>query len=159
MFCIRNHHDLKEGFEMSDYEKKIFKALLEIEKSVEKLDKVLEKLGNTGSKAKHFAEQEKAIHEIKKIAREYDKIEKFEEKDILAHAERIRVGIHVQEKALLNIAKAADTLEKDLSKISDDDNKVKSFIAHKKITHQVKRILHNCGLFEAYVEDEVSNIL
>jgi len=143
---------------MANYEKKISKALLEIEKTVEKLDNTLDKMDNTDSKVKHFIEQEKAIHEIKKIAHEFDKIEKFEEKDDLKRADKIAVDIDKQEKALAHIADAAEKLDAELAKISDDDGKIKSFIAQKKITHQIKKILHNCGLYEKYAEDELDNL-
>jgi len=67
---------------MADHEKKILKALLEIEKTIEKLDETLCKLDDAdGKKVKHFVEQEKAIHEIKKILRAVDRIDKYEEKD------------------------------------------------------------------------------
>ena len=144
---------------MANYEKKIAKALFDIEGTVKKLDGTLEKLDKADNKAKHFIEQEKAIHEIKKIAREYDKIEKFEEKEELQHENRIKADIYGQEKALKNIVHAVDKLDEELSKISDDDGKVKSFIAQKKITHQVKKILHNVGLYEMFVEDEVNNLI
>ena len=119
----------------------------------------MEKLDKADSKVKHFIEQEKAIHEIKKIAREYEKIEKFEEKEELQHENRIKADIYGQEKALKNIVHAVDKLDEELSKISDDDGKVKSFIAQKKITHQVKKILHNVGLYEMFVEDEIDNLI
>jgi len=144
---------------MADHEKKISKALLKVEKTIEKLDETLDKLDNTDGKVKHFIEQEKAIHEIKKIAHEFDKIEKNEEKIDEKLAHRITADVDAQEKALKNIANAADKLGAELSKISDDDGKLKSFIAQKKIMHQVKKILHNCGLYEKYVEDEIDSVL
>ena len=144
---------------MADHEKKISKALIEIAKTVEKLDDTLDKLDSADGKAKHFIEQEKAIHEIKKIAHEFDKIEKNEEKIDAKLAKTITADVGAQEKALNSIANAAVKLDEELSKISDDDGRVKSFIAQKKITHQVKKILHNCGLYEKYVEDEIDSIL
>ena len=143
---------------MANNEKKIVKALLEIEKTVEKLDETLDKMDAAEGKAKHFIEQEKAIHEMKKIARECDKIEKYEEKEDEALARRIKVDVAEQEKALAHIAEAADKLDEELSKISDDDGKVKSFIAQKKVAHQIKKILHNCGLYEKYVDDEIDSL-
>ena len=144
---------------MAEHGKKILKALLEIEKTVEKLDDTLNKLDSADGKVKHFIEQEKAIHEIKKIAREFHKIEKYEEKDDAKRAHKITVDVNGQEKALTNIANAADKLGEELAKVSDDDGKIKSFIAQKKITHQVKKILHNCGLYEKYREDEIDNLI
>jgi len=144
---------------MADHEKKILKALLEIEKTVEKLDCTLDKLDDTDSKAKHFIEQEKAIHEIKKIIHESDKIDKYEEKDAEKWAHRITADVDGQEKAVTHILNAAEKLDEELSKIGDDDGKIKSFIAQKKVMHQVKKILHNCGLFEKYTEDEIDNLI
>jgi len=144
---------------MADYEKKIVKALLEIEKTVEKLDETLEKLDGAEGKAKQFIEQEKAIHEVKKISREFDKIEKYEGKEEAEQAHRVKVDVAGQEKALAHIAKEADKLEETLSKMSDDDGKVKSFIEQKKAVHEIKKILHNCGLYAAYAEDELDNLL
>ena len=144
---------------MADHEKRIAKALLKIAKTVEKLDDTLDKLDGADGKVKHFIEQEKAIHEIKKIAHEFDKIEKNEEEIDEKLARRITADVDAQEKALNHIANAAVKLDEELLKISDDDGKVKSFIAQKKIIHQVKKILHNCGLYEKYAEDEIDSIL
>jgi len=149
----------KEVLVMADHEKKILKALLEIEKTVEKLDETLCKLDDTDGKVKQFIEQEKAIHEIKKIARAVDRIDKYEDKDAEKWAKRIAADIEGQEKALVDIAVAADQLDEELAKVSDDDGKVKSFIAQKKIMHQVKKILHKMGLYEAYAEDELDNLI
>ena len=143
---------------MANYDKKISKALVEIAKTVEKLDGTLEKLDSAEGKVKQFFEQEIAIHEIKKIAREYDKIDKYEEKEAEEWAHKITVDIEGQEKALDNIAKEAEKLDEVLSGMSDDDGKIKSFIAQKKAAHQIKKILHNCGLYEDYVEDELENL-
>jgi len=143
---------------MEHNEKKILKALLEIEKTVEKLDETLDKMDGAEGKVKHFIEQEKAVHEIKKIARECDKIEKYDAKDEAAQAHRVKVDVVEQEKALERIAKEADKLDEALSEMSDDDGKVKSFIAQKKTVHQIKKILHNCGLYEKYVEDEIDSL-
>ena len=143
---------------MADYEKKISKALVEIAKTVEKLDGTLEKLDNSEGKVKQFFEQEVALHEIKKISHEFDKIDKYEEKEADEWARKITADIAGQEKALENIAKEADKLDEVLSNMSDDDGKVKSFIAQKKAAHQIKKILHNCGLYEQYAEDELNDL-
>ena len=143
---------------METTEKKVLKALVEIEKTVEKLDDTLDKLDGAEGKVKYFVEQEKAIHAIKKIVREWNKIEKYEEKDEEKWARKIAVDMNEQEKALDHIAKAAGKLEEELSKVSDDDGKVKSYIAQKRAAHQIKKILHNCGLYEKYVEDEIENL-
>jgi len=143
---------------MADHERKIITALFEIEGLAEELDLTLEKMDNADGKVKHFIEQEKAIHEIKKIAHEFDKIDKYEEKDAEKWAHRIAVDIDKQEKALENIAKEADKLDEVLSKMGDDDGKIKSFIEQKKATHHIKKILHSCGLYEKYVEDELENL-
>ena len=139
---------------MASPEKKILKALLEIAKEMEKLDHTLDKLDCADNKAKHFIEQEKAMHEIKKIVHASDKLEKYEEKDIEKWAHKITVDVDGQAKALSNIANAADKLDGELAKIGDDDGKVKSFVIQKQVIHQVKKILHNCGLYEKY-EDEI----
>ena len=144
---------------MADHEKKILKALVAIAKEMEKLDKTLDKLDSADGKLKHFYEQEKVIHEIKKIAHKADKVEHYEEKDAEKWAHKIAVDIDGQVKALMNIANAADKLEEELDKIDDDAGKVKSFVAQRKMAHQVKKILHNCGLFEKYTEDELERIL
>ena len=144
---------------MANYEKKIIKTLVEIAKEMEKLDETLDKLDSADGKLKHFYEQEKAIHEIKKIAHKVDKVERYEEKDAEKWAHKIAVDIDGQVKALTNIASEVDKLEKELAKIDDDDGKVKSFITQRKVAHQVKKILHNCGLYEKYAEDELEHIL
>lgn len=144
---------------MANPEKKILKALVEIEETMEKLDGTLDQMEDTDSRVKHFIEQEKAIHEIKKIVRAADKMEKYEEKDLSKWAHRIKVDVDGQEKALLKIAKETDKLDETLSKMSDDDGKVKSFVAQKKVIHQVKKILHNCGLYDKYVEDELDQLV
>lgn len=143
---------------MADYEKKIAKTLVEIAKTVEKLDGTLEKLDSAEGKIPQYLEQEKAIHEIKKIAREFEKIDKYEEKEADEWARKITVDIEGQEKALDNITKEAEKLDEALANTNDDDGKVKAFIAQKKATHYIKKILHNCGLYEQYVEDEIEDL-
>ena len=51
-----------------------------------------------------------------------------------------------------------DKLEAELAKIDDDDGKVKSFVAQKKMIHQVKKILHDCNLYEKYMADEINDL-
>jgi len=143
---------------MTHTEKKILKALVEIGKTVEKLDDTLDKMDCCESEAKHFIEQEKAIHEIKKIVRESDRLDKYEEKDLEQWARKVTKDVAGQEKALSHIGDAADKLEAELAKIGDDDGRVKSFVAQKKMIHQVKRILHECNLYEKYVEDEINDL-
>ena len=143
---------------MANYEKKISKALVEIAKTVEKLDGTLEKLDSAEGKIPQYFEQEKAIHEIKKITHEFDKIDKYEEKEAEEWARKITVDIEGQEKALENITKEVEKLDEVLSNMNDDDGKVKAFIAQKKATHYIKKILHNCGLYEQYVENEIEDL-
>ena len=140
---------------MAHTEKKILKSLVEIGKTVEKLDGTLDKMDCSEGKVKHFIEQEKAIHEIKKIVHASDRLEKYEEKDLEKWAHKITKDLDGQAKALSHIGDAADKLEVELAKIGDDDGKVKSFVAQKKMIHQVKKILHECNLYEKYVEDEI----
>ena len=144
---------------MADYEKKILKALVVIAKEMEKLDKTLDKLDNADGKLKHFYEQEKAIHEIKKIAHKADKVAHYEEKDAEKWAHKIAVDIDGQAKALMDIASEVDKLEEELAEIDDDAGKAKSFLAQRKVAHQVKKILHYCGLYEKYTEDQLERIL
>ena|GEM_PF-1704310 len=144
---------------MADHEKKIIKALFEIEGLAEELDLTLEKMDDADGKVKHFIEQEKAIHKIKKIAKAYDKIDKYEEKDAKKCEQRLKADVHEQEKALAHIAKEADKLDEELEKVTDDDGKVKSFVIQKKATHQIKKILHNIGLVEKFADDEMDTLL
>ena len=158
---------------MLTHEKKVFKALFDIQEELEKLEKTLETLAEADNKVKCFIEQEKAIHEIKKIAHMYDKIEKYDAKDVekyeakvakwdekyaKKHAGKITADVKEQEKSLTHIVNAVDKLDKELEKLSDDDGKVKAYIAQKKAAHQIKKILHNFDLYENYVEDEIENI-
>jgi len=143
---------------MAHTEKKILKALVEIGKTVEKLDGTLDKMDGSEGKVKHFIEQEKAIHEIKKIVRASDRLDKYEEKDLEEWAHKVAKDIDGQAKALAHIGDAVDKLEAELAKIGDDDGKVKSFVAQKKMVHQVKKILHECELYEKYVEKEVDDL-
>ena len=158
---------------MLTHEKKIFKALFDIQEELEKLDNTLEKLADADSKAKCFIEQEKAIHEIKKIAHMYDKIEKYDAKDVenyekkvakwnekyaKKHTDKIAADVEAQEKSLTHIVNAVDKLNKELEKLDNDDGKVKAYIAQKKAAHQIKKILHNFALYENYVEDEIEDI-
>jgi len=143
---------------MAQAEKKILKALVEIGKTVEKLDGTLDKMDCSESKAKHFIEQEKAIHEIKEIVRASNRLDKFEEKDLEEWAKKVTKDVDGQAKALSHIGDAADKLEAELAKIGDDDGKVKSFVAQKKVIHQVKKILHACNLYEKFVADEIDDL-
>ena len=158
---------------MLTHEKKVFKALFDIQEELEKLDKTLEKLTEADNKVKCFIEQEKAIHEIKKIAHMYDKIEKYDAKDIekyeakvaewdekytKKHTGKIAADVEAQEKSLAHIVNAVDKLNEELDKLGNDDGKIKSYIAQKKAAHQIKKILHSLDLYENYVEDEIENI-
>ena len=144
---------------MTDHEKKMVHALLEIAKTVEKLDDTLDKLDNAEGKIKHFIEQEKTLHEIKKIIHEANKVEKYDKKATEEWAHRLSVDAKGQDKAMANIVKATEKLDEELAKISDDDGKVKSFIVQQKVLHQVKKILHNCGLYEKYLEAEMDELI
>ena len=143
---------------MADHEKKIAKTLLEIAETVEKLDNTLSKLDDADGKVKHFIEQEKAIHEIKKIIHKASKIEEYDKKATAEWAHRLSVDAEGQDKALANIVKATEKLDEELAKVSDDNGKIKSFIAQKKIIHQVKKILHHCGLYEKFVDAEMDEL-
>ena len=144
---------------MADHEKKIIAALFEIEGLAEELDLTLDKMDEEDSKIKKFIEQEQAIRKIKKIAKEYALIDKYEEKDAKALAHKITADVHGQEKALDSIAKEADKLDEELDKITGDDNKVKSFVVQRQVTHRIKKILHEVGLLENFAEDEVEKLL
>ena len=144
---------------MADHEKKIIKALFEIEGLAEELDQTLDKMDGEDSKVKKFIEQEKAIRKIKKIAKEYAIIDKEEASECKECARKLSADVKGQEKALEDIAKEAEKLDGELDKVTDDDSKVKSFILQKKVMHRVKKILHDVGLMEDYAEDEADMLL
>lgn len=126
---------------MTDYVKKEAKLLEKIGKEMGKLDESLAKMEDTDSKIKHFYEQEKALHEVKSIIRKENKIEKNEEKAAEKAVEGAENWLDHEDSLVGGIAREIDKLDKTLSGINEDDNKVKSYLEQKKAVHEIKAIL------------------
>ncbi|SHH28022.1 hypothetical protein SAMN02745245_00982 [Anaerosphaera aminiphila DSM 21120] len=144
---------------MSNYEEKEAKTLNEIADTLIKLDKTFEDLEESEGRVKHFIEQEKAIHEIKKIVKKCNKIEDLEDDHIYDEVLNLEDLKDFESENLKEIGNTIIDLDKTLEKLDEGKNsKVKSYIEQKKAIHQVKKILHNVGLFDSYVEDELDNM-
>ena len=126
---------------MTDYAKKEQKILNKIQEATEKLDTTLDKVEESEeTKVKHFIEQEKAIHEIKKIISDGKKLYKNEQNAVEDAAYEVSDWMDNEDSLVGNISNRFDKLDKTLSNISDDDNRVKSYIEQKKVLHEVKEI-------------------
>lgn len=126
---------------MTDYAAKEAKVLDKIGKELDKLDGSLGKMEETDSKVKHFFEQKKALHEVKSIIRKENKIDRLEDDAAASDEQAVTGWLDEQGSLVGKINHEIDKLETTLGGISDDDNKVKSFMEQKKAIHEIKSIL------------------
>lgn len=126
---------------MTDLAAREEKLIREIEKEMDKLDQTLAKMDETDSKIKHFIEQEKALHEIRTIIRKEHKVEKLEEKDAQHEIDAVVNELEREESLINGINKEVEKLDKTLSKIDGDENRVKSYFEQKKVLHEIREIV------------------
>lgn len=126
---------------MTDLAAREEKLIREIEKEMDKLDQTLAKMDETDSKIKHFIEQEKALHEIRTIIRKEHKLEKLEEKDAQHEIDAVVNELEREESLINGINKEVEKLDKTLSKIDGDENRVKSYFEQKKVLHEIREIV------------------
>lgn len=126
---------------MTDFENKEIRALEVIAKKIIALDKHLTEIEETDSKVKHFIAQEEAIHDIRSITRHIAKMGKIADKELKDGAQKIAEVTAGEADTIKQIDQEFDKLETTLGKLSDDDNKVKSFLEQKKAIYEIKKIL------------------
>ena len=126
---------------MTDLAAREEQLIREIEKEMDKLDQTLAKMDETDSKIKHFIEQEKALHEIRTIIRKEHKLEKLEEKDAQHEIDAVVNELEREESLINGINKEVEKLDKTLSKIDGDENRVKSYFEQKKALHEIREIV------------------
>lgn len=130
---------------MTDFEKKEVRALEVIAKKIVDLDKHLATIEESKGKVKHYIAQEEAIHDIRSITRHIAKIGKIEEQEVQKGLKIIASNDKEEVATVQKIDQEFEKLEGTLSKLADDDGKVKSALEQEKAIFEIKKILKEAG--------------
>ncbi len=146
---------------MANHETKEMKTLKKIAEQIVRLDETLEKLAETDAdehKVKHFVEQEKAVMEIRGIVRKSKHFAHLVEKEEAKKELAVAADQALEVKTIKDILDRFDKLDASLAKLDEDSNRVKSYFEQRKAIHEVKRILHDVKMYDAFVQDELEHL-
>ena len=144
---------------MTSYDEKEKKILTNIADEIVKFDATCAKMDGTEGKIKHFFEQEVAMHEIKSIIRMCNKVDKLEEKSDKKLVLDVAALEDLKDDNLKNIGKTIVKLDENLAKLaSGEEGKIMTYIHRKEAMHEIKKILHNVGLYANYDADELKDL-
>lgn len=143
---------------MATYTEKETKLMAKIAETINRMEEAAQVSNWSDDSDEAYAARRDALHEMRKLARQERRMDRLIDDENAVNEAIIEDDEAAKADAADEIGYTLDKLDRTLDKLDATDSRVKGWYEQKKAIHEIKRILNQADLYDAYDEDELAHL-